>query len=119
MAYERAQTILNQLTQSKNGANRISCMLGLKKNFVTTDNAEKVSVAFSFKAKALRKINSVYIELNGLDLYNVTFQRVYNKMDVDLGMRLPHLDEIETISNVYAEDLKELFEDKTGLYLSI
>jgi len=119
MANERANTILNQLTQSKNGANRINCMLGLKERFIVTDNLEKVSVAFRFKAKATKRINSLYIELNGLDLYNVTFQRAYSKFDNAIGVRIPQLDEIETVKNVYAEDLKDLFEDRTNLCLSI
>lgn len=97
------------------GAGRLTAMIGAK-NF-TCD--EKGTLTFTFSG--CKKINQVSFELNGLDLYDVRFikytaGRMNNKT---FEYKMPSWETVKELNNVYAEDLKEIFEDVTGLYLSL
>lgn len=89
-----AQNILQQL-----GGNRLRVMTGAK-NFVDLGNGLQFDVPC-----AGSKANKVKIVLNGHDLYDVSFYKIRG-----LNVKV-----VEELSNVYAEDLVERFEEATGL----
>ena len=89
---EIAQIIASQL----GGLRRLNVMIGAK-NAVNTGNG------LSFKFKKSKKINYVKIELNGLDLYDIEFGNVA-KYDYSVK---------EEFNNIYADQLKDLFEETT------
>jgi hypothetical protein len=101
-----AMTALNQLTNSNNGINRLSVMIGAK-HFA--QSKEQNYVGFRFAAKAKNKANYCKISLNGLDLYDVTF----------MSIRGANVKTVETHENIYNDMLKRVFEQSTGLYLSL
>lgn len=91
-----AQTILQQL-----GGRRFQMMTGAK-NFLNLKNG------LSFRIPATmtkQKINYVKIELNGLDLYDLEFGRIW-KLDYK---------KIKTLENIGAEQLQQVFTQVTGL----
>lgn len=94
---EIAQIILNQL----GGAGRLNAMTGAY-NFVAIDNG------VSFKIKN-RSANYIKIVLNGKDLYDVEIGRIS-------GMNYKVVKKQE---DVYVDDLKEIIEKSTGMYLSL
>lgn len=94
--------IANTILQQLGGSGRVSSMLGAK-NFAAIESG----LQFRWAAKAKNKANFINIKLNGNDLYDITFIRVY-------GLNLT---EISEHNDVYAEDLISLFETQTGLYL--
>ena len=98
--------IVNQLTLSSNGMGRLKAMVGAK-NFVVHDNYSGIS--FKFANKGAGRPNYIKITLNAADTYNVEFGRVWG-MDYKV---------IEKLEGVYNDQLKELFEKATGLYLSL
>lgn len=98
MSNQVAQTILQQL-----GGNKFLAMIGAKN--LMSHGAEN---ALSFRLSSTmtkNKSNHIKITLNGNDLYDVTFSKIF-KMTVK---------EISSFSDVYAENLVELFESETGL----
>lgn len=99
-----AKTIFEQL----GGTGRLKVMIGAK-NFAGDED----SAMFRFTCRGQKKINYIKIRLNGLDLYDVEFGRIgiVNRVH---GYRI-----IETIENVYCEDLKRIIEDTIGLALSL
>lgn len=99
---EMAQTIFTQM----GGQGRLVAMIGAK-NF--SFSSADYYAAFKWVAKSKNKANYLKIHLNGKDLYDVEFGRVYgSKYTVK-----------STHNDVYAEDLINLFETETGLYLSL
>jgi len=101
-----ANLVLNQLTMSNNGANRLKAMIGAK-NFARSD--EQRYVSFRFPMKARNKANYVKITLNDMDTYDVEFGSIR-------GMKYTVKGEA---NGVYFDMLKEYFEVETGLYLSL
>lgn len=97
---EIAQTTLYAL----GGTSRLNIMIGAK-NF-TCDN-ETGCLTFHFKM--CRKANIVSFEVTSLDEYKITFYQS-KKFDVV---------KVKEIDGVYIEQLKEIFEDFTGLYLTL
>jgi hypothetical protein len=98
-AKEIAQTILSQM----GGSNRLKAMIGAQHFSFCADGA------LQFKFKLCRKANYVKISLNGKDLYDMKFVKV----------RGTDLKEVKIINDIYNEDLKKIFEDFTGLYLTL
>lgn len=96
-----ASTTLLQL----GGSNRLSAMIGAH-NFTSDKDG-----TLGFHFKSCKKANIVRIELNASDLYNIRFYK-YNKKTLDCP-------EVHTLNDIYAEDLKRLIEEYTGLYLSL
>lgn len=94
---EIAQVILQQL-----GGSKISSFIGVKQ-FVEIKNGLQVR----WTAKAKNKSNLITIMLNGNDLYDVSFVYVRS---INVTERSVHTD-------VYFDQLVELFEKETGLYL--
>lgn len=92
-----ANTILQQL----GGSGRISAMLGTK-NFVGDEN----SLMFDFKM--CKKAKKVRITLNSMDTYDIEFYKIRKFEHTVTG----------DFKGVYCDELKNVFEEFTGLYLS-
>lgn len=97
---EAGAEIANTILQQMGGTGRIRAMTGAKQ-FVALPNG----VQFKWPAPDRGKPNTVRILLEPSDTYTVEF---YN------GLR-----KMSTHSDIYNEDLKKLFEQQTGLYLSL
>ncbi len=95
-----AQTILAQL-----GGNRFIAMTGAK-DLGWADNY----LRFKLPRGAKKGINYVKITLTGDDLYDVQFMKL-------LGVKTPV--EVANHTGIYADQLKEIFTDETGLYTSL
>lgn len=91
-----AREILRQL-----GGNRFIAMTGAK-NFVGGEN----SLTFRLRGGTKNKINAVRIELNGRDLYDIKYMRVW-------GTKVTIVTEQ---NDVYNDMLEECFTEATGLY---
>lgn len=89
--------------QQLGGAGRLAAMVGAK---ITYDNKNQ-NVGIRFKGST--KANYVRITLNGKDLYDMEF----------LKIRGTSFKTVQTYNDVYGDQLKELFEKFTGLYLSL
>jgi len=92
---------LNQLTQSNNGMSRLTMMIGAK-NFV--QSKEESFVSFRFP-----RAQYVKIKLNAMDTYDMEFGKI-RKFESKVS---------QEFKGLYAEMLKETFEQYTKLYLSL
>jgi len=107
-----AQTIGNTILQQL-GGNKFRAMTGAK-DFIAGQTKEGLYyLQFSLPGRLAKNgINRVKIVLNGSDLYNVKFSTIRKQR---CGF-----DYLETVksesSDVYAEDLQDVFEHSTGLY---
>jgi len=99
-----ANTALNQLAQANNGINRLVAMIGAK-NFAKDEN----SVSFRFPSKARNKANYFKLILKVDDTYSAEFGYIRS-------MNYTVRSEVE---GLYFDQLKEYFENETGLYLSL
>lgn len=99
-----AKTALDQLTHSENGIGRLKAMIG-GKMFVAGDDF----VQFGFKG--CRKANKCRITLTPADTYTLQFYR-FKPSTLECGL-------VCETSDLHAEDLRRVFEDVTGLYLSL
>lgn len=97
------QVVAQEILRQMGGIGRISMMTGAK-NFVASEN----SVVFKIGKGAKNKITNIKIELNAMDLYDVTFFRVW-------GTKIT---EIKKVESIYNDMLKSTFENETGFYLS-
>lgn len=106
------------LTQlSRGSVSRLTAMIGAN-SFLKSDSEKWVG--FRFKAKAKNKANAVRIVYDeAADLYNVIFQKIGNKKDPELGISLPYCKEVSNFEGLFADQLFEIFESETGLYLSL
>jgi len=96
-----AETILEQM----GGINRIRAMTGAS-NFA----AESSGVSFNFPNRKRSKGNAVRIEYNaGQDLYDMTFYNV----------SIRGIKKVGSFSGLYFDQLIEIFEKQTGLYLKL
>ena len=93
-----AEIILQQL----GGSGRLGAMVGAN-NFATS------GPDLQFRIKGSRKINHIKIELNSMDLYDITFSKL-GRVDFKT---------VSQLDSIYAEDMKRLIESETGLYLSM
>ena len=103
-----ATTILKQLTGSNNGTGLLKMMIG-GKDFVYSEKEN--FMAFKFANMSGVQYNYCKITLNGLDLYNVELSK-YN------WSKFKQIRSI-TIDNVEASQLKRVFEEKTGLAITV
>lgn len=65
--------------------------------------------ALEFKFKMSKVANHVSILLTPKDLYNITFKKIRGTSVKTVGV----------FEDIYAEDLKHIFESTTGLYLTL
>lgn len=94
-----AQTIISQL----GGGRILQMFIGLKQ-LINEPNG--VTLVFPLP-KHPGAVNMVRITLNGLDLYDMEFIRT----------RGASQKVVKEFNNVYAEDIKDRFEEGTGLYI--
>lgn len=94
-----AQTIYEQL-----GGGRFKAMTGAN-NFVSDHNTLQFRIP-----QAKNGINRIEIKLNGRDLYDVGFMRVFRRGGV------PQVREIAKHFDVWCDGLQELFTRETGLH---
>jgi hypothetical protein len=94
---EIAETILKQL----GGHARLTAMIGAR-NFTAGESA----LGFHINCK---KFNSITITLDTNDTYSVRFVKFSGYTIRDE----------KTVSDIYVEQLKEVIEHETGLYLSL
>ena len=95
---EIAKIILQQM----GGTGRLSSFVGAK-DFIAIDKG----VQFRFTAKSGNKSNRVQVKLNGNDLYDVKF----------LWTRGTNMKVISEHSDVFCENLIDLFEGQTKLFV--
>jgi len=102
-----AQTILEQL-----GGNKFIVMTG-SKNFVSDKNSLRMKLAGN-KSRA----NYLKITLNGLDLYDMEFDKcTAAKFNINTGeYRDFEKKEIVRFNDVMFDQLQEIFTSVTGLY---
>ena len=94
-----ANTIYRQL-----GGNRFRVMTGAK-NMVSTENGIRMRIGRN-KTNA----NFMIVELNGNDLYDVTFAKV---------TKMGEMKSVREYNDVYNDMLVSLFESHTGMYTSL
>ena len=95
-----ARTILQQL----GGMGKLKAMIGAT-NFVYDENSLK------FKLKSCRKANIIQITLNALDTYDIKFFK-YNSRSCECK-------EVKQFNDYYADMVRGIIEEFTGLYLSL
>ena len=94
-------------------ANTIYRQLGGNKFRVMTGAKNMVSHEFALSMKIGRnKTNANFMvgELNGLDLYDVTFAKL---------TKLGEMKSVKTYDNVYNDMLVSIFESHTGMYTTL
>jgi len=95
---EVAQTILHQL-----GDRKFIVMTGAK-NLIGSHNSFSCKIGRNSKA-----ISHVKITLNSKDLYDIEFIRI-RKYEAKI---------INSYNDIYCDQLKDIFEENTGLYLTL
>ncbi len=103
-----AETILEQM----GGRGRIGAMIGVKRTYLRNDT-QGGGVTLTFRGRANKQINMVDILLDATDTYTMTFSAFRGK----LGYETKKI--VKECSSIYADMLKPVFEDITGLYLSL
>ena len=83
------------------------------RNKVSLNETDKRLGGFQFDIKCPKVKNGrVLIELNGLDLYNVTvYRKTRKKVD---GIFMPHMPVVKEVENLYAEDLVRVIDGIVG-----
>ena len=95
--------VAQNIAQQLGGTGRISAMIGGH-----TFTAGAYNLTFKFKSRAKNGANCCRVTLGASDTYRVEF----------ISIRGVSVRSKGDFSDVYAEDLKKLFERETGLYLS-
>ena len=106
MSKQIAEEIYRQI-----GAGRASAMIGMYGQGYGTDENGNAYLSFSFKAG--RVANACRITLTPMDLYDMVIEKISNRMT---GIHRKMVAEHE---GVYGDQLKPLFEQATGLCLSL
>jgi hypothetical protein len=92
------------------GSRRLKAMIN-GRDFMSDNDGRTLVFTFS----SCRKANRIRITLNALDLYDVDFIKVgrLNRKTFEVPVKTTG-----SVENVYAEDLRRVIEEFTGLYLS-
>ena len=113
IAESAADIILKQL----GGRNRLSAMIGARDIF--SDDGGKTLV-FKFPNRKKSAPNYVKITLTSMDLYDIEFGRITMEKDKDWpGIKTPKYKKLKTFDDIYADQLVDIFEKTTGLYLRL
>lgn len=113
-------TIAKTILQQMGGSGALAAFIGAY-NYV----AHEDGVSFKWKAKAKNGANYFRVKLNSMDLYDLEFGRLRNVMPIGLTAEAIEKAVIDSykvtkeISGVYWDQLIELFEKETGLYLTL
>ena len=113
------QITLSQLCLAENPLNRLKVMIGAR-DFIHSNGGR--TIEFKFSAKANEGINFCRITLNHSDLYDMEFIKIHRQPSLKrsiAGAKQKDPTTIEEYQDVYADRLKDLFEETTGLYLSL
>lgn len=97
-----AEIILSQL----GGSGRLGIMIGAT-SFFSADEGR--TLQFSFKG--CREANKVTITLNSLDTYDIKFYK--------FNARKPNFEPVKTFDGIYTDMIMDVFEQFTGLYLTL
>jgi len=102
---EIANTIIRQM----GGGGKLKAMTGAKDMLALESGVQ-------FKFMLSKTANKVIIDYTPDDLYNMTFYKVgrLNKKTWDIPAK-----EIAKFEGIYNDQLKPIFEETTGLYLSL
>lgn len=107
-AKEVAETIIEQL-----GGAQFAIMTGVKAYSYGTTPEGLPALFVKFRSRMQGGINHLTVALNGLDLYDLTYQRV-------LGPRQAFAASVvATQENVYADKLRAMFTAATGYETSL
>jgi len=106
-----ADTILKQI----GGASRLKMMIGAR-NFVS-DNGGK-TLQFQWPKKGKGTPGVIKISLNGRDTYDVEFGRIAKKKSDFPGVMSSYYKKMKSYKNIYADQLMDIFERETGLFLT-
>jgi hypothetical protein len=106
-AKEIAETIYAQF-----GGRKAAAMIGMHAMAFGTD--ESGNAYLSFKFKAGRKANYCKVTLNAMDTYDMEIQKV--SFGVSQGLKCKV---VASHDGVYCDQLQDLFEKATGLYLRL
>ena len=98
-----AETILNQM----GGGNRIRAFVGTK-HFISHPESRKDRGGVSFRFKGSRKFNHLKVTLDWNDTYSLSFSKLN---------RYGESTKQKEFSMIYCDQLIELFEQTTELYL--
>ena len=102
-ASKRANAIASTIVKQLGGGRKLQMFIGLKQLI-----NEPLGVTLVFpKPKHAGAVNRVRITLNGKDLYDMEFIRT----------RGSSVKIVKEFNDVYAEDIKDRFEEGTGLYI--
>ena len=99
----QANAIAATIVQQLGGGRKLQMFIGLKQ---LINERNGVTLVFP-KPKHRGAVNRVRITLNGKDLYDMEFIRTHGRS----------VKVVREFNDVYAEDLKDRFEDGTGLYI--
>ena len=86
------------------GAGKLAVMIGAR-DFV----GSKSSLTFKWKARAKSGANALQVTLDSNDTYTMGFLRIRS------GAAMP----LQSFEDVYAEDLRRIFESTTGLSIQL
>lgn len=100
---KRANQIAATIVQQLGGGRKLQMFIGLKQ-LINEPNG--VTLVFP-KPKHRGAVNRVRITLNGKDLYDMEFIRTHGRS----------VKVVKEFNDVYAEDIKDRFEEGTGLYI--
>ena len=100
---QSASQVANTIVQQLGGSRKLQMFIGLKQ-ILTASNA--VTLVFP-KPKHRGAVNRVRITLNGKELYDMEFIRTHGRS----------AKVVSEFNDVYAEDLRDRFEEGTGLYI--
>ena len=100
-----AKTIIQQM----GGANRLRMFVGTTQ-FIRHPESESNRGALSFRFKGSRKFNHLKVTLDWDDTYSLSFCKI---------TRLGEMTKQKEYSTIYCDQLVEIFENTTELYLSL
>ena len=103
MSKERTKAIAIIIFQQLGGYYKVNAMIGIE-SLVYCENG----IQFKVKCKG-SKANFIRIIVNALDLYDVEFGNIKGEA----------YKQNNVFKNIHCEDLKDLIESETGLYLSL
>lgn len=105
------EQVANEILKQLGGFGRLKAMVGIHNAGFSKGQEAFDRGQLSFKFKGSKVANYCTITLAGDDTYRVYFSHYNRRTFVEKNAR--------TVERVYAEDLKGLFEEHTGLYLTI
>jgi hypothetical protein len=103
---EKNERIARTIIEQMGGFNKLGAMIALSHTLILDSGV-------SFRFKGSRKANYCKIILEATDLYTVEFYKVRELINVSVN------EPLKSITGVYNDMLKPIFEETTGLYLSL